>query len=220
MNKLIILFFAFFCITPCFSQDDATADIVAAIALNGYTEWEGLKAVADKQEEVHASVKDIAYKTAVMVVMKNKYLNSLKDANPLLEKGLFFLEMIKTGEDIIKYQDLSIEAAKNYPDIFDKATVNHVKITLSLIGILADVELAFIQSDENLIDDVDRMDIMDLVNEDLLTIKKVSYQMYANIKALIATEQYENTEIDFSGLLNDMETAYDQLFPENINEDN
>mgnify|MGYP000577890108 FL=1 len=89
-----------------------------------------------------------------------------------------------------------------------------------MIGILADVELAFIQSDENLIDDVDRMDIMDLVNEDLLTIKKVSYQMYANIKALIATEQYENTEIDFSGLLNDMETAYDQLFPENINEDN
>lgn len=219
MKKFITYIFIFFCTFSYSQDDDATADVIAAITAASLNEWAALNLMAEKQEKVYKSVKDIAYKSAVMVVLKRKYLKSLKKVNPILKKSLFYKEIIDIGKEIYDYQEESLKLAKDYADIYEKATLNKVKILSKVLPIMEDLRLAFIESDENLIDDIDRLDIMEMIKNDLVIIRYLSHQYYLNIRTLVLTSDTEPSKIDFSDLLKDLESDFDKIFPEDLNKE-
>lgn len=207
LTTFLIFFFTF-----SYSQTE-TKKIIKAISEASAQELGSLIVIKDKQVNVHKYVKKISKQTAAIVVLERKHLESLKKVDKVIKELYIYKEIKTLSEQIYDYNKKAYEFGKEEPLIVTYVSDVQISIIEDVVFLLDDLRLV-LKGDKNLLDTVDRLEILEMIRKRLIKIRNVSKDHYNSIRLLINSNKFirrkELFSIDFNKIESVITNEYDK----------
>lgn len=204
MKKLILALFL--CIS-LFTRAQEGAAIVAAVSLGHYVENQNLKQIVQNEVQITALQTAIAQETFVIKELEQKLFNSLSNVQSVITNAQQVIDITKLGEDIGFYQQKIAEAAGEDPQLVIVALEAEVIFLEKSANLLTEIFLATIGGETNLMNNKERLDLLDRILDDMTELRNNSYTLWIQMKAaarlnLLETLDFVNFDwgIDVNGL--------------------
>ncbi len=175
MKKRLIILGALFWAFNCIGQVGQTAaDIAIDIGTSTLPETQALASIRLSQDEVLKDSRDIAQKTAAILVLKEAELKALSDTPNDIEQTTPWKTSVYAVDAIIQYNTNSLQLIEDFPEAFDIAVEAMGLITDNAYASMSDIAQIVSGGQDNLMHCTDRFKFISKVNERLLLLVEIS----------------------------------------------
>lgn len=211
MKSLPIIASLIFCACPCRAQVGQTAaDIAIDIGTSTLPETQALASTRLSQDEVLKHSKDIAQKTAAILVLKEAELKALSETPDGFDQTTPWKTSVYAIDEIIQYNTNSIQLIEDFPEASDIGVEAMALITENAYASLSDIAAITSGGGDNLMHGTDRYKFVSKVNERLLLLVEIS--RFVNTLIRISVVQAEEIPSDYSyDITEDYDSMLDRI---------
>ena len=158
------------------------ARILPSVLQASFPEQQSLAHIAKNQEKVREAAEDIAYKTAALYVLKEKYYQSLKNVDPELEDALIVQELKDIVLEVVDYKKLTSEIAGGDAELTLMSAEAMIRIVEEAYDNLKDMLIALKAGQENLMSSTDRLDFLEELKDQLYRLRETAFMILTTVE--------------------------------------
>ncbi|MEO0573433.1 MAG: hypothetical protein AAF039_17155 [Bacteroidota bacterium] len=195
MKKIIPLVVAvFMAFNLGLSQSPGDAAIVAAVSLGHYVENENLKKIRDNEAVIMGLQTTIAVETDAIKRLQQKLYESLSTVQAFINDAQTIREIVRTGEQIGEYQRRMAEIVADDPELVIIALEAEAFLLEQSASLLAEIALAVLGGDANLMNNKERMDLLHHILERMVQLRTMTYSLMKKMEMATGLEIVEALE--------------------------
>lgn len=209
-NKLIILgalLWGFNCIGQV---GQTAANIAIDIGTSTLPETQALASIRLSQDEVLKHSKDIAQKTAAILVLKEAELKALSDTPSDIEQTTPWKTSVYAVDAIIQYNTNSIQLIEDFPEASDIGVEAMALITENAYASVSDITQIVSGGPDNLMHGTDRFKFISKVNERLLLLVEISRFVNTLIRTSVVLGEEVPSDYTYD-ITEDYDTMLDRI---------
>ncbi len=217
MDKLIFTFLLFlsFQLHSQYGLDGLR--ILPSVLEASIPEQQTLKSIKEDQELVRKASENIAYQTAALIVLKEKYYKSLSVVENTVETAKLIEEINRITQEIIQFQVEAFEYAKEDPQLVIVASNAELRLLEETYYVLADLYIATLGGQKNLMNSVERLDLMYNLKKEMYKLRNFSYEVLTIVKFSSTISTLKDLskvlfKVDYVQVLKDVEQDYRIIF--------
>ncbi len=217
MDKLIFTFLLFlsFQLHSQYGLDGLR--ILPSVLEASIPEQQTLKSIKEDQELVRKASENIAYQTAALIVLKEKYYKSLSVVENTVETAKLIEEINRITQEIIQFQVEAFEYAKEDPQLVIVASNAELRLLEETYYVLADLYMATLGGQKNLMNSVERLDLMYNLKKEMYKLRNFSYEVLTIVKFSSTISTLKDLskvlfKVDYVQVLKDVEQDYRIIF--------
>lgn len=217
MDKLIFTFLLFlsFQLHSQYGLDGLR--ILPSVLEASIPEQQTLKSIKEDQELVRKASENIAYQTAALIVLKEKYYKSLSVVENTVETAKLIEEINRIIQEIIQFQVEAFEYAKEDPQLVIVASNTELRLLEETYYVLADLYIATLGGQKNLMNSVERLDLMYNLKKEMYKLRNFSYEVLTIVKFSSTISTLKDLskvlfKVDYVQVLKDVEQDYRIIF--------
>lgn len=217
MDKLIFTFLLFlsFQLHSQYGLDGLR--ILPSVLEASIPEQQTLKSIKEDQELVRKASENIAYQTAALIVLKEKYYKSLSVVENTVETAKLIEEINRITQEIIQFQVEAFEYAKEDPQLVIVASNTELRLLEETYYVLADLYIATLGGQKNLMNSVERLDLMYNLKKEMYKLRNFSYEVLTIVKFSSTISTLKDLskvlfKVDYVQVLKDVEQDYRIIF--------
>ena len=217
MDKLIFTFLLFlsFQLHSQYGLDGLR--ILPSVLEASIPEQQTLKSIKEDQELVRKASENIAYQTAALIVLKEKYYKSLSVVENTVEAAKLIEEINRITQEIIQFQVEAFEYAKEDPQLVIVASNAELRLLEETYYVLADLYIATLGGQKNLMNSVERLDLMYNLKKEMYKLRNFSYEVLTIVKFSSTISTLKDLskvlfKVDYVQVLKDVEQDYRIIF--------
>ncbi|WP_431129970.1 hypothetical protein [Flagellimonas flava] len=195
MKRIIPLVMAMLmAINYVFSQSPGDAAIVAAVSLGHYVENENLKKIRDNEAVIMGLQTTIAVETDAIKRLQEKLYESLSTVQAFINDAQTIREIVRTGDQIGEYQRRMAEIVADDPELLIIALEAEAFLLEQSASLLAEIALAVLGGDANLMNNKERMDLLHHILERMVQLRTMTYSLMRKMEMATGVEIVEALE--------------------------
>lgn len=180
-------------------------------------EQQSLSSIRDDQELIRKSAQNIAYQTAALFVLKEKYYKSLSDVEKSIETAKLIQEINLIGEEIVKFQVEAYQYAKGNPQLILMASNAEVRLVEETYYILEDLYTATLGGQKNLMSSVERLNLMYSLKREMYKLRNFSFEVLTIVKFSTTISTLKDLskaffDVDYTAIYNETLADYKIIF--------
>ncbi len=217
MDKLIFTFLLFlsFQLHSQYGLDGLR--ILPSVLEASIPEQQTLKSIKEDQELVRKASENIAYQTAALIVLKEKYYKSLSVVENTVETAKLIEEINRITQEIIQFQVEAFEYAKEDPQLVIVASNAELRLLEETYYVLADLYMTTLGGQKNLMNSVERLDLMYNLKKEMYKLRNFSYEVLTIVKFSSTISTLKDLskvlfKVDYVQVLKDVEQDYRIIF--------
>ncbi|RLD86659.1 MAG: hypothetical protein DRJ07_00235 [Bacteroidetes bacterium] len=217
MDKLIFTFLLFlsFQLHSQYGLDGLR--ILPSVLEASIPEQQTLKSIKEDQELVRKASENIVYQTAALIVLKEKYYKSLSVVENTVETAKLIEEINRITQEIIQFQVEAFEYAKEDPQLVIVASNAELRLLEETYYVLADLYMATLGGQKNLMNSVERLDLMYNLKKEMYKLRNFSYEVLTIVKFSSTISTLKDLskvlfKVDYVQVLKDVEQDYRIIF--------
>ncbi len=217
MDKLIFTFLLLLSI-PIYSQYGQNGlRILPSVLEASVPEQQSLKSIKEDQELIRKASENIAYQTAALIVLKERYYNSLSEVENTIETAKLIEEINRVSQEIIQFQSEAFEYAKDDPQLMIVASNAELRLLEETYYVLADLYIATLGGQKNLMSSVERLDLMYNLKKEMYKLRNFSFEVLTTVKFSSTISTLKDLskilfKVDYMQVLKDVEQDYKIIF--------
>lgn len=217
MDKLIFTFLLLLSI-PIYSQYGQNGlRILPSVLEASVPEQQSLKSIKEDQELIRKASENIAYQTAALIVLKERYYNSLSEVENTIETAKLIEEINRVSLEIIQFQSEAFEYAKDDPQLMIVASNAELRLLEETYYVLADLYIATLGGQKNLMSSVERLDLMYNLKKEMYKLRNFSFEVLTTVKFSSTISTLKDLskilfKVDYVQVLKDVEQDYKIIF--------
>ncbi len=177
-----------------FSQSPGDAAIVAAVSLGHYVENENLKKIRDNEAVIMGLQTTIAVETDAIKRLQEKLYESLSTVQAFINDAQTIREIVRTGDQIGEYQRRMAEIVADDPELLIIALEAEAFLLEQSASLLAEIALAVLGGDANLMNNKERMDLLHHILERMVQLRTMTYSLMRKMEMATGVEIVEALE--------------------------
>lgn len=181
--------------------------VSTSIAEQGY-----LDDIESDQEKILISSAVIALETAALATIEKKLIDGLTEVENVISDAKIVLKIYGYSKDIIGWQEKTYEVVKDKPELLSIATKQEIKLIREVAYLLNDLIIATKKSETNLLNNKNRLDIMNMVLGEMLELRDQSKKIYY----LLNGASFNDILIEFGVSNIDFQLDYQRIYNEAI----
>lgn len=193
--------------------------IVAAVASIHKKERDLLDKIEENQQKILVPTTLLAYATAELIIVEQKLHRAFENVQLVIDNAQIIFQIIDFSRDIIELQDKTYELAKDRPELMLLAGKSELELVKEATVIMTNFLMATKESKFNLINNKQRLDLLQKVSGDLSKLKETAYFIYKLVQSSIYTNGLDlvilNTlelDVKYNEIYQDLKREYDQIF--------
>lgn len=217
MDKLIFTFLLFlsFQLHSQYGLDGLR--ILPSVLEASIPEQQTLKSIKEDQELVRKASENIAYQTAALIVLKEKYYKSLSVVENTVETAKLIEEINRITQEIIQFQVEAFEYAKEDPQLVIVASNAELRLLEETYYVLADLYMATLGGQKNLMNSVERLDLMYNLKKEMYRLRNFSFEVLTIVKFSSTISTLKDLskilfKVNYVQVLKDVEQDYRIIF--------
>lgn len=217
MDKLIFTFLLFlsFQLHSQYGLDGLR--ILPSVLEASIPEQQTLKSIKEDQELVRKASENIAYQTAALIVLKEKYYKSLSVVENTVETAKLIEEINRITQEIIQFQVEAFEYAKDDPQLVIVASNAELRLLEETYYVLADLYMATLGGQKNLMNSVERLDLMYNLKKEMYRLRNFSFEVLTIVKFSSTISTLKDLskilfKVNYVQVLKDVEQDYRIIF--------
>lgn len=180
-------------------------------------EQQSLKSIKKDQELIRKAAENIAYQTAALIVLKEKYYKSLSKVENTVETAKLIEEINMVSQEIIQFQSEAFVYAKEDPQLMLVASHVELRLLEETYYVLADLYIATLGGQKNLMSSVERLDLMYSLKKEMYKLRNFSYEVLTIVKFSSMVSILEDLskvlfKVDYVQIFKGMEQDYKIIF--------
>ena len=210
--SLFLLFSSYF-----YGQDDEL--VINAVATAHKKERKLLDSIQSNQDNILVITTLLAASSAEVVLLEQKMHNSLIKVYDVIDNASIIIQIVNESAEIIKWQDMIYEVAKDHPDAMIVAGLAEIEMLKRAKKAMIKLLRATKESKFNFLTNKDRLDLLTEVLGQLLIIKKASQYIYNLTSSVVFTSPmdqmdflYDNLNLDYQSIYDEAMTNYEKMF--------
>lgn len=176
------------------SQSPGDAAIVAAVSLGHYVENENLKKIRDNEAVIMGLQTTIAVETDAIKRLQEKLYESLSTVQAFINDAQTIREIVRTGDQIGEYQRRMAEIVAEDPELVIIALEAEAFLLEQSASLLAEIALAVLGGDANLMNNKERMDLLHHILERMVQLRTMTYSLMKKMEMATGLEIVEALE--------------------------
>ena len=153
-----------------------------------------LDKIAESQNEILTYHAAIAVSTAEIVRIEQKILNSQSDLKPWVENLSSVIRVGVTAAHLAEIQQRILDLAGNVPEIVPLVTVAMINILIDASVIVTDFGIALKESSTNLLNNADRIKVINTAQDGLDYLLNESLELYKGMQAIASLAVFEGQQ--------------------------
>ena len=217
MKIILILIFSVLT-TVSFGQTDDYI-VVAAVASVHKAERDLLDEIELNQEKILIPTTLLAYSTAELIFVEQKLHRAYEKVQVIVDNAQVFLQIIEFSKDIIELQDMTYEIAKDRPELMLLAGKAEIDLIKEATAIMTNLLMVTKESKFNLMNNKQRLDVMQKVLHDLSDLKETAFFIYKLVESSIYTNGLDfiiqntlNLHVEYNEIYKSLKREYDIIF--------
>ncbi len=193
--------------------------IVAAVASIHKKERDLLDEIEENQQKILVPTTLLAYATAELIIVEQKLHRAFENVQLVIDNAQIIFQIIDFSRDIIELQDKTYELAKDRPELMLLAGKSELELVKEATVIMTNFLMATKESKFNLINNKQRLDLLQKVSGDLSKLKETAYFIYKLVQSSIYTNGLDlvilNTlelDVKYNEIYQDLKREYDLIF--------
>lgn len=203
------------------------ASVVTSVMNTHKRENKRLVKIENNQAKIIVPTMITARKAVKLSLRQQRLYNSLYKIFDVVDNLQLFLKILNESDEIADALKELYELSKDHPEATTLAAYSELFVLKKSVGVLGNLFRATQQSKFNLMNNVQRIELMGRCLDDLISLKTYIYYIKTLVIASINTELYtdivhngeEQEGIDFSDLLTNLESDFEEIFPETLDEE-
>lgn len=217
MDKIIITCFIFLSVQAHSQFGQNGLQILPSILEASIPEQQSLKSIKEDQELIRKASENIAYQTAALIVLKEKYYRSLSEVEITVETAKLIEEINKISQEVIQFQSEAFEYAKDDPQLMIVASNAELRLLEETYYVLADLYIATLGGQKNLMSSVERLDLVYNLKKEMYKLRNFSYEVLTTVKFSSTISTLKDLskvlfKVDYVQVLKDVEQDYRIIF--------
>lgn len=192
---------------------------IYAALMTGITvpEMNQLKKISKAQDELVTYSAIIAIETTAIVEIEEKILEAETEVRPIIQDLQTTLGLARTSENIVRIQDRIVALVSNTPELIPLAAQSQYHILRDAAYIMNDVLVATRESETNLLDNKDRIDILNSTQEGLALLETKSLKLLTFLEGAVATDFGDVPDVlfDYSSAIEEQLEETENVINEN-----
>lgn len=217
MKTIIFLYFILNTVFIYSQTDDYV--IVAAVASIHKKERDLLDEIEENQQKILVPTTLLAYATAELIIVEQKLHRAFDNVQLVIDNAQIIFQIIDFSKDIVALQDKTYELAKDRPELMLLAGKSELELVKEATVIMTNFLMATKESKFNLINNKQRLDLLQKVSGDLSKLKETAYFIYKLVQSSIYTNGLDlvilNTlelDVKYNEIYQDLKREYDLIF--------
>lgn len=153
-----------------------------------------LDKIAESQNEILTYHAAIAVSTAEIVRIEQKILNSQSDLKPWVENLSSVIRVGVTAAHLAEIQQRILDLAGNVPEIVPLVTEAMINILIDASVIVTDFGIALKESSTNLLNNADRIKVINTAQDGLDYLLNESLELYKGMQAIASLAVFEGQQ--------------------------
>ena len=175
--------------------------------------------IESDQDKILISAAITAIEIAALTTVENKLLKSLTSVKSIVNDAQVLLRISRASQDIIQWQDKTYQIAEDHPELIPLIAQHEIKLIREVTYLMKDLLIATTESNTNLLNNKERIDVMKLVLSEIEEVRDKAYEMYTLIQTstllgVIETLVIEgvNFNVDYTQIYLEAIEGYNEIF--------
>lgn len=179
----MIYLFMMVSIFSAYAQYGADGAVVLGGIISTSTLEQGhLDDIESDQERILISSAVIALETAALAAVEKKLIDGLSEVDNIISEAKIILKIYRYSEDIVAWQEKTFEVVKEKPELLSIATEQEIKLIREVAYLMNDLIIATKKSETNLLNNKNRLDIMNMILGEILELRDSAQKFYYLLK--------------------------------------
>jgi len=218
------LTYLFFLISTCsFAQIRGAVVVAAESGVSAGFEYPALERIADIQKEIAMYQSAIAVEQGVILKLENDLYKGLSKKEKFIEGLKIIIKITDSQTRIINWLKATEKIVNDIPDLKNAFKKKELLVMLKTTVFVTDIIIATKEDESNLMNNKQRFEILNKILKSINLVEAETqslYYFFKGIQTISVLDNYETADIDYSGVLSQLEDDYDQIFPETLKDEN
>lgn len=218
--RIIIFLFLIPIFLSAYAQYGADGAIVlGGVISTSIIEQGYLDDIESDQERILISSAVIALESSALAAVEKKLIDGISEVDQVISEAKIILKIYRYAEDIFAWQEKTFEIVKENPELISIATQHEIKLIREVAYLMNDLIIAIKESETNLLNNKNRLDIMSLVSNEILELRDSAQRFYYLLKGASYMDILEqlginnvNFQLDYQSIYNEAIINYNKVF--------